>query len=135
MSPRLLRIYDSSFLFFIKIQMSNEIQSNEIKIAATAKFHYQLTNRDAIIAKVKALAGAEVVDNGDYGKSENAKTARSYFSFFMPTDEGSKLVAQLISYEGKGNVFVDFINKLKFVDNQDLIRKSADLDTIVSAMA
>jgi len=79
--------------------MSNEIQSNEIKIAATAKFHYQLTDRETIVAKIQALAGAEVVDNGDYGKSENAKTARSYFSFFMPTDDGSKLVAQLISYE------------------------------------
>ena len=79
-----------------------------MKTSTTLKFAYKLTDRDAIVSKIQALAGANVVDNGDYGKSEKAKTARSYFSFFMPTDEGNKLVAHLISYEGKGNVFIDY---------------------------
>ncbi len=108
-----------------------------MKTPTTLSFVYKLTDRNAIVAKIQALAGANVVDNGDYGKSEKAKTARSYFSFFMPTDEGSKLVAQLISYEGKGNVFIDYSSKTKFVDHENLIPKAPDatIDEAVASLA
>lgn len=107
-----------------------------MKTATTLNFVYELTNREAIVAKIQALAGAYVVDNGDYGKSEKSKTARSYFSFFMPTDESSKLVAQLISYEGKGNVFIDYSTEKKFVDNESLIPKApqATIDEVVASL-
>ena len=72
-----------------------------MKTATTLNFGHLLITREEIKSKIQALAGANVVDNGDYGKHEKAKVARSYFSFFLPTDEGSKLVAQLISYEGR----------------------------------
>lgn len=94
-----------------------------MKTATTLDFAYELVDRNTIVTKIQELAGANVVDNGDYGKSEKAKVARSYFSFFMPTDEGSKLVAQLISYEGKGNVFIDYSTEKKFVDHESLIPK------------
>ncbi len=108
-----------------------------MKTATTLNFVYELVDRNAIVTKIQALAGANVVDNGDYGKSEKAKTARSYFSFFMPTDEGSKLVAQLISYEGKGNVFIDYGTEKKFVDHESLLPKEPDttIDEVVASLA
>ena len=105
-----------------------------MKTATTLDFAYELVDRNTIITKIQALAGANVVDNGDYGKSEKAKVARSYFSFFMPTDEGSKLVAQLISYEGRGNVFIDYSTEKKFVDHESLLPKEPDA-TIADVVA
>jgi len=58
-----------------------------MKTSTTFNFVYELVDRGTIVSKVQSLSGADVVDNGDYGRSERAKTARSYFSFFMPTDE------------------------------------------------
>jgi hypothetical protein len=103
----------------------------------TLNFAYDLVTREDITNKIKALAWANIVNNWDYGKSANGKSNRSYFSFFMPTDWGSKLVAQLISYEGKGNVFIDFISQTKFVDSNTLLPKEPDTttDQVIAALA
>lgn len=85
----------------------------------TTYYKYHLVSREDIIAKIKSLHSANVVDNGNLLNDKSS----SLFSFFMPTDEGSKLVAQLISYEGKGNVFIDYSTEKKFVDHESLLPK------------
>jgi hypothetical protein len=69
-----------------------------MKISTHAKFHYDLVTTDQLKEKIKSFSGAQIVNNTDSEKSKGGLT-RSQFSFFMPTDEGSKLVAQLLSYE------------------------------------
>jgi hypothetical protein len=41
----------------------------------------------------------------------------------MPTDEGSKLVAQLLSYEWVGTVLVDYVDEKKYTNAEALVRQ------------
>jgi len=69
-----------------------------MKISTHVRFHYDVVTTEQLKEKIKTFAGAQIANNTDSEKSKGGLT-RSQFSFFMPTDEGNKLVAQLLSYE------------------------------------
>lgn len=102
----------------------------------TANFTYELISKDELRTRLARYSTADAVDNWDFGRHPNSKTNRASFSFFMPSDSGSQLVAQLLSYEWKGNVLVDYIQEVKYVDDSSLIpTKRVTLNDIVAKMS
>lgn len=105
-----------------------------MKISTHVRFHYDVVTTEQLKEKIKTFAGAQIANNTDSEKSKGGLT-RSQFSFFMPTDEGNKLVAQLLSYEWVGTVLVDYVDEKKYTNAEALVRQpDANLDECISSI-
>lgn len=102
----------------------------------TKNFTYELISKAELKTRLARFSTADAVDNWEFWRHPNSQTKRASFSFFLPSDSGSQLVAQLLSYEWKGNVLIDYSQEIKYVDDPSLIpTKRVTLDDIVNTMS